>query len=504
MRRLLVGHKSKQSSIAIRNEKGAIDLSSIMVGIIVIGLIGGVIAATIFTIIPWVQDNAAKQQLDSVVAAQSAYIGLSSSSSVPAGLPLNSYANSSHLDEAGLLSEGSTYCTIRTGDGDGFLAVSLSASGRYFSVTDGQTKPVEIAAVSVPDGCNAAFPYIDKLPTTTSFTYLCDKQQSVTLPIRQGSGTVTWSDGVESSHTVKNEQTTITRTLLPNIEYKVSFVGSYKHLGPYDDWSEDRGIECLRSLDHLGSESGITDASYAFLGARNLTDVPAQMPTSIENMEGMFKHTFIFNDPDISKWDTSNVENMEQMFFQNTNFNQPLNKWNVSNVINMSSMFEGAHAFNQPLVKWDVSNVEDLSYMFANTSAFNQPLNKWDVSNVKDISGMFYGSSFNQPLNEWDTSKITNMSRLFEWHTIGYDHSLNSWDTSEVIDMSRMFYGNKTFNQPLDKWNVSKVTHMTNMFISAMAYKHDLSGWDTASLVDGTSFAETSFPQNYLPAGTSY
>lgn len=62
---------------AFKNENGAIDLSSIMVGIIVIGLIGGVIAATVFSVIPWSQDNAAKQQLDSVAAAQSAYIGLS-------------------------------------------------------------------------------------------------------------------------------------------------------------------------------------------------------------------------------------------------------------------------------------------------------------------------------------------------------------------------------------------------------------------------------------------
>ena len=64
-------------SEAFKNEAGAIDLASIMVGIIVIGLIGGVIAATVFAVIPWAQDNAAKQQLDSVASAQAAYVGLS-------------------------------------------------------------------------------------------------------------------------------------------------------------------------------------------------------------------------------------------------------------------------------------------------------------------------------------------------------------------------------------------------------------------------------------------
>lgn len=68
---------------AFKNEEGAIDLASIMVGIIVIGLVGGVIAATVFAIIPWAQDNAAKQQLDSVSSAESAYVALTSSSPLP-------------------------------------------------------------------------------------------------------------------------------------------------------------------------------------------------------------------------------------------------------------------------------------------------------------------------------------------------------------------------------------------------------------------------------------
>jgi type II secretory pathway pseudopilin PulG len=61
---------------AFCNEEGAIDLASIMVGIIVIGLVGGVIAATVFAVVPWAQDNAARQQLDNVGSAQNAYLGL--------------------------------------------------------------------------------------------------------------------------------------------------------------------------------------------------------------------------------------------------------------------------------------------------------------------------------------------------------------------------------------------------------------------------------------------
>lgn len=60
---------------AFKNADGAIDLASIMVGIIVIGIIGGVVAATVFAVIPWAQDNRAKSNISSVRTAESAYRG---------------------------------------------------------------------------------------------------------------------------------------------------------------------------------------------------------------------------------------------------------------------------------------------------------------------------------------------------------------------------------------------------------------------------------------------
>lgn len=60
-----------------KSSKAAIDLASIMVGVVIIGLVGGVIAATVFAVIPWAQDNAAKSQVAEVSNAQNAYAGLS-------------------------------------------------------------------------------------------------------------------------------------------------------------------------------------------------------------------------------------------------------------------------------------------------------------------------------------------------------------------------------------------------------------------------------------------
>ena len=68
--------------------------------------------------------------------------------------------------------------------------------------------------------------------------------------------------------------------------------------------------------------------------------------------------------PDISKWDVSNVEDMRYIFYECDNFNCDLSGWNVSKVKYMRAMFFGCEIFNQDLSKWDVSNVEDHYSMF--------------------------------------------------------------------------------------------------------------------------------------------
>jgi hypothetical protein len=135
-----------------RNEDGAIDLASIMVGVIVIGLIGGVTAATVFAVIPWAQDNAAKQQLDSLVSAENAYMGLSSASPspLPSGYVANSFGNSAELAAAKLMGTGSNYCVITPADGKSYTAYSKSASSKVFQVTDKNTK-AEPFTGSIPD-----------------------------------------------------------------------------------------------------------------------------------------------------------------------------------------------------------------------------------------------------------------------------------------------------------------------------------------------------------------
>jgi hypothetical protein len=148
---------------ALKSSRAAIDLASIMVGIIVIGLIGGVIAATVFAVIPWAQDNAAKQQLDSVASAESAYRGLSTSkdanlqdavsSPTSATDPNQVVLNSTFTGSAGLavnslltLNTAGQYCVVATSDGKDYHAYSKSGSSKWFYITSGKTQPTEYTA----------------------------------------------------------------------------------------------------------------------------------------------------------------------------------------------------------------------------------------------------------------------------------------------------------------------------------------------------------------------
>jgi type II secretory pathway pseudopilin PulG len=141
--------KNRNVKEAFKNEAGAIDLASIMVGIIVIGLIGGVIAATVFAVIPWAQDNAAKQQLDSFASAQSAFLGLSTNGPIAGVSPANNtnnYGTKGQLNSAGLLSSSATApAALITGTDNNnaphYAVVVKSASGGYFGISDARTQP---------------------------------------------------------------------------------------------------------------------------------------------------------------------------------------------------------------------------------------------------------------------------------------------------------------------------------------------------------------------------
>lgn len=470
---------SKDRSNIFHNEEGAIDLASIMVGIIVIGLIGGVIASTVFVVIPWTQDNAAKQQLDSVVQAENTYFGLSaaSPSSLPAGYVTNSFADSAGLANANLLQTSATYCVVAGSGSKSYQAFSASGSGSIWTVTDQNSQPVAFTG-TLPSSCQFIVPtpatsptatatatttatptptptptptaYVDPTPTTLTMTFKCSTTISGSVPYSGLTGKETWSDNTSQTYTAA-AVTPLVKTLNAGVTYTVNFVGTFTSMNSQLNASTKASIPCLLSVDHWGLNTGTTNASNAFNGATNLTSVPANIPTTITNMS--------------------------KMFVLASSFNQDLSSWDMSNVTDISGMFNSASIFNKPLL-WNTSKVTTMYNMFNSASAFNQDISSWDTTQVKDMSNMFLNASnFDQPIGGWKTGNVTTMSN--------------------------MFYNTKKFSANIVSWDVSKVQNMNSMFIGNPVYNQDLHTWNTAVLTNGATFARTTFNTAYLPPKTS-
>jgi type II secretory pathway pseudopilin PulG len=131
----------------LRTEGGAIDLASIMVGVLVIGIVGGVIAATVFAVIPWSQDQAATQALDSVKSAESVQLAFSTGNGAGQYLDqtaLTSATGTSAPDHKALLQASKTIKIVT--DGGHYIAASKSATGTVFYITDDGQK----ASTTVP------------------------------------------------------------------------------------------------------------------------------------------------------------------------------------------------------------------------------------------------------------------------------------------------------------------------------------------------------------------
>jgi len=144
----------------MRSTRAAVDLASIMIGTIVIGIIAGVIAATVFAVIPWAQDNAAKGTLDSMKTAQAAYQGFTNG---------DGFANKATLANPGaavpdgksLFKAGNNFNVVTDTSNDCYVAVVKSDSGNIFYTTEKMDEPKQynIASPANPS-CTPIAPII--------------------------------------------------------------------------------------------------------------------------------------------------------------------------------------------------------------------------------------------------------------------------------------------------------------------------------------------------------
>jgi surface protein len=410
---------------AVRSSTGAIDLASIMVGVIVVGAVAGTIAATVFAVIPWSQDAAAKQDLRAVQTAQSVQLAMSTGASggyrtpvalASFGAEVQASAQGGYLDYAGLVGAGlvqetSSVAVSVSADRSCYVAVAASSTGDVFLATnsgpdilnyalgaetgcvDGNALTALVGLVSSSAG--GAGPDVSSILTMTIDTSIANCK-AFTLPIQNDAAsavptnfTVNWGDGSAVETVTSNLKT---HTYTATGTQTITADGTFGRLG------NNAGIgstSCITGVTGWGAGTKSTSAQSAFFSAP-VTTVAAP-PSSVTNMSVMFNSSTAFNES-VSSWNTGNVTDMSNMFRNSMMFNQPLGSWDTSNVTDMRLMFAEKSVYNQPLGSWDTSNVINMTQMFSDNTAFDQDLTAWNVTKVTLFQG-FHTRSVLTPIN---------------------------------------------------------------------------------------------------------
>lgn len=116
----------------LHSEGGAFDLPSILTGVVVVGVLTAGVLGSVFGVIPYAQDNGAKQDLSAVRTAQGA-----------AKAQKGAFLNQSGLSASGLVGNLGSGIAVTSSSGSEFCATSTSATGKFFSITESMSEPVE-------------------------------------------------------------------------------------------------------------------------------------------------------------------------------------------------------------------------------------------------------------------------------------------------------------------------------------------------------------------------
>ena len=271
-------------------------------------------------------------------------------------------------------------------------------------------------------------------------------------------------------------------------------------------WAGGRLLTTVTTTNNLtwGLGNYVTSFATLFTNCNTLTAVPANIPQTVTNLSGLFINATIFNDPNVSSWQVSNVTKMDNMFNSTPVFNQNLGSWDVGRVTNMGGLFYGAQQFNNggspSINNWNTSRVLDMGSTFYAAQAFNQPIGNWDVSNVTNTGSMFTFTSFNQPIANWNVGNVTNMGSMFSYSS--FNQYIGNWNVSNVNSMGGMFFS-CSFNQNIGQWNTSNVENMAQMFMNTGAFVQFIRCWNVNKVTIFDSMFENSGGMAAKYAGTT-
>jgi surface protein len=452
----------------LSSSAGAFDLTSVLVGAAVVAVLVGGAAAVLFGLIPYAQDQAARQSLDAIRTAQGV-------TKIQGGR----FASLASLESAGLAGT-SGVGAVTDANGSCYLAVAQSDTGRTYLATSSAPTPVEVSG-NTDTGCvsvqaaNTLVSETTGVPPVRMTTHWDTNLEAwngpcttITVPLTGSvDAVVDWGDGNSEKVTSGLPAHTYSGTPGPRI---VTIDGTFTGWAgaSWPDWS----YECLTAVSEWG-ETGTVDAEGGFAFAPALTQVTAP-PSTVTSMAYLFAGAYNLTDIG-ANWDTSRVTNMSYLF-QSTGFNGDISYWDTSAVTDLTGMFQLA--------------------------GFDGDINSWDTSHVTRMDAMFNSSTFNGDISSWDTSRVQNMNGMFA--SAVFTGDISRWNTSAVTDMSMMFMDSPSFNTDIGHWDTSNVELMMMMFRNAGSFNQDLSGWNTAKVIAGWWFYVGSpLTPEHLPHGVS-
>lgn len=131
----------RESRQLLRSTRGAFDLPSIITAVVVVGILTAGVFAAVFGVIPWAQDNAAKQDLTAVRTAEGVHLTKDGSFHDAAGLAAAQYLPRSEKVDVSVNTARTCY-----------VGLAKSGSGKVFYSTDKSNEPYELTPTTVIDG----------------------------------------------------------------------------------------------------------------------------------------------------------------------------------------------------------------------------------------------------------------------------------------------------------------------------------------------------------------
>ena len=166
--------RTRPGPARIRQQSGAFDLPSVLIGVAVVAILAVGVMAAVFGVIPWAQDRAALQDLAAVNTAQGA-----------AYAHAGSFADKNTLAGSGWLGEGTPGKLQARADpgGECYVAVTTAKTGNRFIV--GSENPAPRPLEDDDSWCSGVLVH-DTAPVMVSTwdTSLADTCTEITLPLQ--------------------------------------------------------------------------------------------------------------------------------------------------------------------------------------------------------------------------------------------------------------------------------------------------------------------------------